>query len=220
MSCLADYILPYPYEPFDHYERNKRTFADYKKEIYAWVQRNVSSYDDTCYVMDQLLPDDCVSTVENDQVIDWMNQHISKVRYLSDFSGVSFGIVYNQEGERFEILYPNPDDCDKELLPDYNRDKFKDLCIIDKLEWLDAHCEEFIPFRVYYEDFDDDRSHKFSHIKKDSMTMSNLDSYLKDLEYPPRDEIYYSIHYSHRSNTWYLKRDLEKSPKKFQPKEE
>lgn len=210
---LTNYILPYPYEAYTKFER-RDSFDKYKEKIYGWVKKNTWNID----ILKNI--DDMFSLVQNsgknNAVKKWIVEHIEKCRYIGDFSGLEFGIQIDEESESVNLRFPcYIDDIDKVLYPRYDEMLFKDLSIIAKLEWMYKNCE-FIPFRVIHEDISlsDDRSYKFSHIKRDNWIMQMLDSYLNGLKYQPSDNIYYFIEFNAKTRVWYLKRDLKKSPKR------
>lgn len=210
---LTDYIMPYPYAAYTKYER-RESFDKYKEKIYGWVNKNswnidfLKSIDDTFALVQ--------NTDENNIIKQWIVEHIDKCRYIGDFSGLEFGIQIIEESESVNLRFPCCiDSIDKVLYPEYDEMLFKDLCIITKLEWMYKNCE-FIPFRVISEDISltDGKSHKFSHIKRDNWVMQMLGSYLNGLKYKPNDNVYYFIEFNSKTKVWYLKRDLEKSPKR------
>lgn len=210
---LTNYVLPYPYEAYTKYER-RESFDKYKEKIYGWVSKNTWNMD----ILKNI--DDMFALVQNSDknntVKQWLVNHIDKCRYIGDFSGLEFGIQISEESESIVLRFPcYIDENDKALYPGYDEMSFKDLSIIDKLEWLYENCE-FIPFRVIYEEISlsDDRSYKFSHIKRDNWAMRMLDSYLNGLKYHPNDNAYYFIEFNAKTRVWYLKRDLQKSPKR------
>lgn len=211
---LTQYILPYPYEAYNKYNRARKEFEIYKNTIYGWVMRNTSSMSVSSHI------DHAFSYIEktnqNTSVKSWLLKHSDKLRYIGDFSGLEFGIIFDEESEKILIRFPSHIDTDDiPLYPSYDENVFKDMDIVDKLEWMNTHCE-FIPFRVIYEDIwsDDGISHKFSHIRRNVHAMNLLSNYLKNTKFQPNDSVYYFIYHDRKNSDYYLKRDLEKSPKK------
>jgi hypothetical protein len=210
---LTDYIMSYPYAAYTKYER-RESFDKYKEKIYGWVRKNTWNIDFSKSIDDMF--ELVQNTDENNIIKQWIVEHIDKCRYIGDFSGLEFGIQIIEESESVNLRFPcRIDSTDKVLYPGYDEMLFKDLCIIAKLEWMYKNCE-FIPFRVISEDISltDERSHKFSHIKRDNWVMQMLGSYLNGLKYKPNDHVYYFIEFNAKTRVWYLKRDLEKSPKR------
>ena len=213
MNDLTAYILPYPYEAYTEFNRHRQGFEQYKKKIYTWVENNsrISSNIEFCIEL-------AFSYVENSKsnkdIKIWLNNHIDKLRYIGDFSGLDFGIMFYQETEEILLRFPTMiNEDDKQLYPLYDENEFKDMKIIDKLEWMYIHCE-FIPFRIIYEDINPEyTSHKFSHIKRDTFSMNLLKDYLEESEFQPKDNIFYFIKLNPKSKKYYLKRDLYRSPK-------
>lgn len=209
---LTKYILPYPYEAYIEFNRHQQGFEQYKKKIYTWVSEN-SNFSNIESRIEKAF-----SYVENSKFNQslkiWFNNHIDKLRYIGDFSGLDFGIMFNEETEKIIMRFPSMiDEEDKQLYPLYDEDEFKNMKIIDKLEWMYNNCE-FIPFRVIYEDIEPEyTSHKFSHIKRDSFSMNLLKDYLENSQFQPKDNIYYFIKMNPKTKQYYLKRDLNRSPK-------
>ncbi len=210
---LTNYILPYPYEAYTQYKR-RESFDKYKETIYGWVKKSIWNID----ILNNI--DNMFSLVQhsdkNNAIKQWIISHIDKCKYIGDFSGLEFGIQIDEESESVSLRFPcYIEDVDIDLYPGYDESVFKDMNIIAKLEWMYENCE-FIPFRVIHEDISiqDERSHKFSHIKRDNWVMQMLDEYLKELKYPPNDNVYYFFGFNSKTRTRYLKRDLEKSPKR------
>lgn len=210
---LTKLILPYPYEAYSTLERIGVNFEEYKRKIYGWVENNslgVIISENINEVFNLVKPLD-----ENNLIKEWLLKHVNKLRYIGDFSGLAFGIAIVEETEGIELRYPYYIDVDdKDLYPGYDEVLFREMDVIAKLDWMHEHCE-FIPFRVLYEDISltDNKSHKFSHIKRDKWVMRLLDPYINGLQYQPSDEAYYFICFDSKTNTRYLKRDLDKSPK-------
>ena len=208
MYNLESYILPYPYEAYDEHNRlQNHSFEEYKNKIYSWVKQNSCRGN-----MEKL----AVAIRENINDIDiqkWLLNHLDNLKYIFDFSGLCFGIQFEQQLDEFSIRFPR---CirenDKQLYPQYDEESFINMGILDKLEWIYSNCE-FIPFRIIFEDFYDSDSHKFSHIKSDTKIMEMLKDYLAGLQYPPSDNVYYYIHFDSKKKRWYLSRDLHMSPK-------
>jgi len=145
-----------------------------------------------------------------------MKDHSDKLRCIGDFSGLEFGITFDEETERVLLRYPTITERNNiKLYPNYNEDEFRSKSFIEKLDWMYEYCE-FIPYRLALETIfiDGYQSHKYSHIKKDSYAMKLLEKYLNNGEYEPKDDIYYYIKYSKKTSSYYLKRDLVKSPRK------
>lgn len=211
---LTNYILPYPYEAYTKFER-RESFDKYKERIYGWVKKNTWNMD----ILKNI--DDMFSLVQNSDknntIKKWIVEHIEKCRYVGDFSGLEFGIQINEESENISLRFPcYIEEVDKVLYPGYDEMSFKDMDMMARLEWMYENCE-FIPFRVIYEDIsvsDEERSYKFSHIKRDTYVMRLLEKYISDLKYQPSDNVYYFIGFNTKTKTWYLKRDLDKSPKR------
>lgn len=210
---LTSNILPYPYEAYTKFNRqHTHGFDSYKNQIYGWVENNTSSVDIKSRI------DIAFSYVEdseyNKDIKEWLLSHIDKLRYIGDFSGLDFGLQIMEEYERVSFRYPSHiSEEDIQLYQSYNENTFKEMNCINRLEWMYTYCE-FIPFRIIYEDYyEDNCSHKFSHIKRDSYTMSKIKGYLENAKFQPRDEIYYFILFSPKTKSYYLKRDLCKSPK-------
>lgn len=212
---LTNYILPYPYEAYTKYERNRTGFEQYKEKIYGWVKGNDWNID----ILKNI--DEMFSIVQysdkNNAIKKWIVEHIDKCKYIGDFSGLEFGIQIIEESESVCLRFPcYIDDVDKVLYPGYDEMEFKDMDTITKLEWMYKNCE-FIPLRVIHEDIsvsNIERSYKFSHIKRDTCAMQLLEKYFNDLEFQPSDNVYYFIGFNSKTRTWYLKRDLNKSPKR------
>lgn len=214
MKNLEKYILPIPYSPYDKHEQRVR-FEEYKDKIEGWVAKNKLALNKEQKLQRLERYFSCLHDSEDKFTSIYMLlvQNIDKVELLPDFSGVSFGITID---ERLEQLYVN---CAilqiKELLPNYNREQFKELSQYQQVKWL-LENSEFIPIRCFYEDIDTygKDSYKFSHIKKDREVMNKLSSFLENRKYAPSDNAYYFIDYNLITKKWYLMRDLEMSPKK------
>lgn len=212
MYNLEPYILPYPYEAYDEFNRMQNyIFEEYKNKIYSWVKKNSWNYcKETLTVYIRSCDDD---SEFNKDIQEWLFNHLDKIRYIFDFSGLSFGIQFEQRLNQFDIRYPiYIRENDKPLYPSYDEKTFGYMGIIDKLEWMYDHCE-FIPFRIIVEDLYDEYSHKFSHIKTNTDIMEKLVDYLVGLQYSPSDNVYYYICFDSKKKRWYLKRDLRMSPK-------
>lgn len=212
---LTNYILPYPFEAYKGINKME-SFNDYRKRIYDWVDKHTSNIDIEKENIEKMFslvePSD-----QNNAAKQWMLKHIDKLRYIYDFSGLAFGIVINEKTEDVWITFPyyiNEDD--RILYPGYDEISFKSMNMVEKLEWMYTYCE-FIPFCVAHEYIDlssSSISYKYSHIKRDYWAMKMLDTYLNDLKYQPSDNVYYFIKFNSKTRVWYLKRDLEKSPKR------
>lgn len=140
---------------------------------------------------------------------------------MSDFSGVCFGISFDQRSGNIGIHFPGYiDSIDKPLYPGYDEKEFKKLNSIQKLNWMYSNCD-FIPFKPSYEFIRENcgYSFKYSHIKRDNNMMKRLKGYLKKCENQPNDDVYYYINFIICEDEdiihmrYYLTRDLEKSPK-------
>lgn len=148
---LTNYILPYPYKAYTIYER-RISFDKYKEKIYGWTNKN------TCNDIDILKNiNNMFSLVQysdkNNDIKQWIVRHIDKCRYISDFSGLEFGIQIDEEYKRVNLRFPRYiDDDDKVLYPKYDKTLFRSLNIINQLEWMYENCE-FIPFRVIYKKY-------------------------------------------------------------------
>ena len=209
---LTPYILPYPYEAYTKFNRSrKESFDKYKDKIYSWVENNTSSMDITKHI------ENAFSYIEDSKINiaikEWFYNHSDKLRYIGDFSGLDFGIQFEEEYEKTSIRFPmRIDEEDKQLYPSYDENIFKSMQIISRLEWMYSNCE-FIPFRIIYEDIyvNNYYSHKFSHIKKNKYIMDLLKGYIENLNFQPKDDVYYFVMYNKLG--YYLKRDLDKSPK-------
>lgn len=202
--------IPLPYTPYK-YDFEKMSFEQYRNMVYRWVEGN------TKYIADNDVKDFVASTLDlvpeyYHPEIEWLLTHLDKVRVMSDFSGLAFGIQIDEEGERFGINYPSPFSSKLSLFEGYNPEEFSNLSMIGKMEWMYKHCE-FIPFRIINENyFDYTKSHKYSHWKRDAGTMSRLKEFLANSTYPPSDRVFYFVKFS-KERGWYLQRDFEKSPK-------
>lgn len=210
-----DFILPYPYEAYTKFNSlmNNRSggFQAYKEKIYKWVESNTSNRDITVMI------DFAFSAVEENhdtkKIKEWFMNHSDKLRFMYDFSGVEFGVIFRERIEKMSIIYPSISYADdKVLYPGYDHEIFADKDFISKLDWLYEN-SEFIPFRVISDDLHDDYSHKFSHIKQDEYFMKKLSDYLGRCHHQPNDEVYYFIKYNQHTSSYYLKRDLDMSPK-------
>lgn len=214
---LTNFVLPYPYEAYTRFNRTREKFEEYKDKINGWVLSNTVLLPDMASYVKQSF-----SYVErnhmNREVPNWILSHLDKIRYIGDFSGLDFGIVIDEEKESVYIRFPSCiEEVDKPLYPDYDEVSFCNMGIIERLEWMNEHCD-FIPFRVIHEDIciSGTHSHKFSHMQRNSCIMELLKPYLESSKYLPRGHIYYSIEYNTVSNQYYLKRDLDKSPKNYE----
>ena len=212
---LSEYVVPYPYEGYERFERHRyNSFDEFKRTIFDWVHRNkasepISRYYN--YILD-IFPDIMnPSLKDNKKVLHWMSAHCEKIFEFKDFSGIGFGIIIDEKLETVRFLVPHPTEEDKELYPGYDFAKFDKMSITDKLKWFNDHCE-FIPIRIYYEDFEDGYSHKYSHIKK-NLGYLGLTEYISQAKFKPSDNVYYFICHDHKGNIW-LQRDLEKSPRR------
>lgn len=211
---LTNYILPYPYEAYTKFER-RESFDKYKEKIYGWVSKSTWNMD----ILKNI--DDMFALVQNsdknDAVKQWLVKHIDKCRYIGDFSGLEFGIQIIEESENISLRFPcYIDEVDKILYPGYDEMSFKDMDMMARLKWMYENCE-FIPLRVIYEDIyvsDRERSYKFSHIKRNAYVMQLLEKYFSNLKYQLSDNVYYFFDFNTKTRTWYLKRDLDKSPKR------
>ena len=207
---LTNYILPYPYEAFNKFERRFHSFEEYRDLVYGWASKNTDSFM-TRHLLERL--DDIFDLIEKTQIKEeiktWIIAHIDKIRYISDFSGLAFGIQVDERCESINLCFPTfIKECDAELYPMYDENTFKNLSIIDKLNWIYEHCE-FIPFRILYENIcvNSIESHKFSHIKKDSTIMAMLQEYFHNAEFQPNDNVYYFVCYDWHHAKYYLRRD-------------
>lgn len=211
---LTNYILPYPYEAYTKFER-RESFDKYKEKIYGWVSKSTWNMD----ILKNI--DDMFALVQNsdknDAVKQWLVKHIDKCRYIGDFSGLEFGIQIIEESENISLRFPCCiDEVDIILYPGYDEMSFKDMDMMARLKWMYENCE-FIPLRVIYEDIsvsDRERSYKFSHIKRNAYVMQLLEKYFSNLKYQPSDNVYYFFDFNTKTRTWYLKRDLDKNPKR------
>lgn len=202
--------LPLPYESYYDYKTIFSTVDDYRRTLLEWRHKNCSKRPietDVTHMMDA-----ADQTNVTNKIRQWMIDHIDKLVYLYDFSGMKFGLYVDQRTELFHIL--DLEYASKERLlryPQYDADHYLSLSVFGKLDWMYDNCE-FIPIRLLTEDVLDDQSHKWSHIKKDPYAMKLLEAYLDSAKYSPNDDVYYYIRYGTYGR--FLKRDLEMSPKK------
>ena len=210
---LNNYIIPYPYEGYDHFERYRyNSFDEFKRTIFDWVCQNKASEPIPRYYISNIFTHIMnPSLKDNKKVLHWMFAHREKIFEFKDFSGIGFGIIIDEKLETVRFSVPHPTEEDKELYPDYDFAEFDKMSIIDKLKWFDDHCE-FIPIIMCYEDFKDGDSHKYSHIKK-NLGYLGLVEYISKSQFTPSDNVYYFICHDNKGNIW-LQRDLEKSPRR------
>lgn len=211
MRDLTQYILPYPYEAYDHHCRSiLRDFDEYRNMIYGWVEKNTFNVS-TDFIIDKF---DKFGNIQTNQIVKlWVQEHPDKVRYIPDFSGLAFGICIDERVEKVYVRYPHiSKEEDKVLYPDYDQEVFESMDITAKLDWMNEHCV-FIPFRVLHEIIEvGGDSYKFSHIKNNNRMMQYLSEYLSKLDFQPKDDVYYYI-CANKHGFVYLKRDLNMSPK-------
>ena len=213
MKDLSNYVVPYPYEGYERFERRRNSFAEFKRIIFDWVHRNKASEPISRYYISNIFTDIMNPRLkDNKKILHWMFAHREKIFEFKDFSGIGFGIIIDEKLETVRFLVPHPTEEDKGLYPDYDFAEFDKMSIIDKLKWFDDHCE-FIPIRMCYEDFEDGDSHKYSHIKK-NLGYLGLVEYISKSQFTPSDNVYYFICHDHKGNIW-LQRDLEKSPRRI-----
>lgn len=153
---LSSYILPYPYEAFHTFNRNyhirrSKSFEEYKSKIYGWVEKNTITSD---YINSRI--ENSFNYVSNtddetrDKIKTWLFDHMDKVKYIGDFSGLGFGVQIKEEEKAITLVYPTHiSEIDKQLYPNYDEELFKHMDVLDKLEWMYNNCE-FIPFRIIY----------------------------------------------------------------------
>ncbi|MBO5435374.1 hypothetical protein J6A31_06120 [bacterium] len=210
---LTDYILPYPYEAYDHFHRSQESFKAYKDKIYNWVKKNTSVF--SMKVNIAIAFDHIPDTEYHRTIKEWFVANSDKLKCINDFSGLGFGVRFDERLEKISVKHPMYiKDEDNVLYPSYDEAAFREMSLIDKLEWMKEHCE-FIPFDTDCEyAIDDTVSHKFSHIKRDEQMMFMLKDYLDNIAFKPNDNVYYFIRYSCRTSSFYLERDLSLSPKR------
>jgi len=145
---LTKYILPYPYQAYDHSRRDHRSFDNYKEKIIKWV--DVHTYGDIRFEV-KVNYDDCISkTKTNTEMYEWMLSHTDKIRNMGGLSGVMFGIIFDKCTGNIRIHFPSDVDIeDIPLYPGYDEKEFRELDHIQKLEWMYSNCE-FIPFTAIY----------------------------------------------------------------------
>lgn len=218
-TSLTDHILPYPYRQYTSIEQRYGDFKNHKKRVYNWAygstpihgvdQRKLSAVLCEVYVW---LYDEID---ELGLIVDWCFNHIDKLKYMTDFSGVEFGIKFNLQDDSISIVYPTPFPQDEKFYPGFNTNEFKKFSIIEKLNWMYEHCA-FIPVRRICMCVDEGGSHKFKHIKTDLFVCKELSGYLNATQYQPNDNVYYHVWWN-RKHGHYLKRDLNRSPKGISP---
>lgn len=215
-----NYIMPYPYEAYSILERRYRSFDDFKKIVYSWVNKNFKfnkNGENTDIIRNHIssIPDSEITI----PIKEWLYNHITRIGYSYDFSGIDFGVILDFRLESIYMRHAHPfSETDCELYPGYDYDSFSKMNILDQLEWLDSR-SEFIPLKSLPEIFDSySDSHKWSHIKKDKMSMDKLRDYLDKCDFYPSDNVYYYIRYNMNMKTkvfeYYLERDLILSPRK------
>lgn len=211
--------LGYPYKPYTSVIGTFNSSGEYRRKVSGWVKKHLDLNYNTQSFVDMFISYMNKSSFNDHRdywrVIDWLNSHIAKLRYIPDFSGLSFGLVVEARVGRFSIQVPYALSTDPEramVYWPYKLDKFNQMDIIQKLDYVESLCS-FIPFRIFQEDLSDSNSHLWSHFKKDDYTMRILKRYLDSLEHQPSDDVYYFIKHSMKHG-YYLQRDLELSPKK------
>lgn len=211
---LTRYVLPYPYEAYTEFKRRDKSFEDYKNKIFGWVEENTMQCDVAQYI-NSIFSIFSENSEYYNSIKMWLLNHLDKIRYIGDFSGLAFGVQVDEENESVSVRRPGyMTEEDKVLYPDYDEDLLNDMDIINKLEWLYKHCE-FIPFCILHEDiWLPDASHKFSHIKRNKFVMNHLNNYLANSKFQPSDNVYYFLRFNSKTGGYYLKRDLDKSPKR------
>lgn len=213
MKDLSNYVIPYPYAGYELFERYRfNSFDEFKRTIFDWVHQNKASEPISRYYISNIFTDIMNPRLkDNKKVLHGMFAHREKIFEFKDFSGIGFGIIIDEKLETVRFSVPHPSEEDKELYPGYDFAKFDKMSITDKLKWFNDHCE-FIPIIIYYENFEDGDSHKYSHIKK-NLGYLGLVEYISQAKFKPSDNVYYFIRHDHKGNIW-LQRDLEKSPRR------
>ena len=139
--------LRFPFVNYDGVKRFSINSPDeYRKLVPQFVSKNQSEDPMNANRLNDMM--NLLRGNEPNGVREWMINHVDRIRYVCDLSGLAFGIVIREYPEEFSINSPYKDYSSNDNW--FIKSEWNKLDLIGKLNWLHENCD-FIPIIVIYE---------------------------------------------------------------------
>lgn len=201
--------IPFSHRLFNGLPKNT-TWEDQEKNLIEKINKKIKLYKEKYNY-------DIISNIINDNKyfmdIDsyiFLKDNINRLIMYEDINDLSFVLGFDMRLEKIKMIYPHMI-YDESFYEGYDPSEFMKLNDYNKLLWMYNNLE-FIPITVYDENFNDNLSHKFSHIKNNEGTYEKIKDFVDNSEYYFNNNAFYYIIRNYKNNSYILKRDTNLSP--------